>query len=72
MVTIAVAPGPLPSLRTWPTSTPAIRTGEPVRRPLDDANTPWISWRSTNGTRFWKANVLNTAIAAIAASPTST
>jgi hypothetical protein len=48
--TTAVVPGPGSTPVTVPTSTPAMRTGEPSRSWLDEAKIARTSWRSANGT----------------------
>ena len=54
IVTTAAVPSPASTLLTLPTSTPAIRTGEPGRSELTDSNTAF-SWKPrVNGTSLAK------------------
>ena len=42
-------PGTAPTPVTWPTSTPAIRTGDPGTRPFALEKTAWIVYGVANG-----------------------
>ena len=72
IVTTALSEPSWPStVLTLPTSTPAIRTGEPGRRLLADSNTALTRWPCVNGMSLVKPRKTRIASTTSAISPTA-